>query len=144
MKKGLLTVVLVGLGAVGAAAAIGVVQRRIRTTIQVVALGLEVFWDVSCTEPVTSIDWGTLYPGGQSMATVYIRNSGSEGLTLSLMTEDWSPVEAETFITVTWDAEGVTLSPDSVKAAVITLNVNVGIYGVTDFSFDLVLSGAGP
>jgi len=55
----------------------------------------------------------------------------------------WIPVEAENFLSLTWDVEGAAVEVDGVVQAVLVLEVSESITGITDFSFSIVIEGTG-
>ena len=142
MTVQLLAAALIG---VASAASIGLVQRRIqsRGTVYVKVLGVEAYWDPECTTIVTEIVWGVLEPSDVASKTLYVKNTGNTAVTLSMATENWTPTEARTYITVTWDAEGSTLKTGANMPVNITLNVSSSIKGISDFSLDIVITGGG-
>lgn len=105
-------------------------------------VGLGVYLDSACTKPVTSIDWNTLSPGQTQTITVYIRNEGTVTMTLSMKTENWQPTTASNYITLNWNREGYSLNASLVLQAVFTLSVSSSITGITNFSFDIVITGS--
>lgn len=92
---------------------------------------------------MNAVDWGTPGPGDNVNTTVYIRNSGTASMNLSLTTSSWTPAEAENYITLSWYREGFVLNVDQVTQAVLTLSVSDTITGIVDFSFDIVIEGSG-
>ena len=106
-------------------------------------INVEVYWDFACTQVVGLIDWGTPEPGDTLSWTVYVKNSGSAPMNVSLMTGGWSPEAAGSYLTVSWDQEGATINADEVVQAVITMDVSSSISGITDFSFDITIEGTG-
>ena len=147
MKTGKMNILLLVAALVGVAtvASIGLTQRRIpsRGTVYIKVLGVEVYWDPECTSTVTEIDWGTLEPSDVTSKTLYVKNTGNAAVTLSMATENWTPAEAGTYITVTWDIEGSTLNAGATLMASITLRVSAEISGISDFSVEIVISGSG-
>lgn len=127
------------------AVSIGLTQRSIpsKGTVYVKVLGVEVYWDPECTSAVTEIDWGVLKPSDSSTKTLYVKNTGNAAVTLSMATENWSPASAGIFITITWDAEEITLDVGAALAARIILSVSAEISGISDFSVDIVIAGSG-
>jgi hypothetical protein len=104
---------------------------------------LGVYSDVACTSSLSSLDWGTITPGNAVARTVYVKNTGSGvSLSLSLTTTNWNPVSANGPITVTWDKETARLTPGQSTAAVITLSVSSSIIDVSNFSVQIIISGA--
>jgi len=107
------------------------------------AVGVGVYWDLDCVDAVVSINWGTLEPGSIETVDVYIRNEGNSASTLSMYTENWTPTEASTYMTLDWDYSGQSLNPGEVVAVTFTLTVSSSIQGITSFSFDIVIVGSG-
>jgi len=106
-------------------------------------VGVGVYWDESCSKPVTSIDWGMVEPGSQKNQSVYIRNEGNADITLSLNTENWNPASASNYITLTWDYDNRTLAPNQVIAVTLTLSVLSNITEVESFTFTIVITAEG-
>lgn len=147
MNANRMTVLLLAAALIGVAtaASIGLVQRRIqsRGTVYVKVLGVEAYWDPECTSVVTEIDWGTLEPADVASKVLYVRNTGNAVVALSMATENWTPAEAGTYISVAWDAEGSTLNIGASMAVSITLSVSAEISGISDFSLEIVITGSG-
>jgi hypothetical protein len=118
-------------------------SRTLSSSGSVRAINVEVYWDDLCTQVVSSVDWGVLDPGAVVERTVYVKNSGSVDMNLSMTCTNWVPVEASVNITVAWDREGASVGPGAVLPAVLTMTVSDGISGIVDFSFDIVIEGTG-
>jgi len=104
---------------------------------------LEIFYDSECTNPVSSIDWGQVEPGDTSNATVYVKNLGDTGVNLYLNTQNWDPSEASQYISLDWNYTGVVLEPGERIPVQLTLTVSESATGITDFSFEIVVTGEG-
>ncbi|MCJ7609429.1 hypothetical protein MUP00_07155, partial [Candidatus Bathyarchaeota archaeon] len=96
-----------------------------------------------CTANLTSITWGTVYPGSNYTRTCYIRNNGNLNMTLSLSTANWSPATAGSIVRLVWNYDGRAIRPGQVLAVSWTLRIPPTISGVQDFSFDIIVSGGG-
>lgn len=107
------------------------------------AIGVRVYWDSSCGDPVGSIDWDLVEPGATKNTTVYIKNEGSAPVTLSLATDNWSPLNAPDYIGLTWDYGDQIINLDAVIQVTLSLSVSATIEGITTFSFDIVIIGSG-
>jgi len=107
------------------------------------AVGVGVYWDNSCSNPVTSINWGTVNPGSRKDVTVYIKNEGNAPETLSLEIQNWNPPAASTYMSLTWDYGGEVISVSGVAKVTLSLSVSNTIEGITNFSFDIVITGSG-
>ena len=118
-------------------------SRTLTSQGTVKSINVEVYWDDLCTQVVNSVDWSTPEPGEAVQKTVYVKNSGSAPLNVSMTTSSWTPVEAANYITLTWDSEGAPIDPDQVLQALLTLTVSDTITGITDFWFNIVIEGTG-
>ena len=107
------------------------------------AIGVRVYWDSSCSNPVGSIDWDLVEPGATKNITLYIMNEGSAPVTLSLATDNWSPPNAQDYMNLTWDYGDQVISVDGVVQVTLSLSVSEAIEGITSFSFDIVIIGSG-
>lgn len=119
------------------------IQKILSSSGTVKAINVEVYWDVGCTQVVSSINWGNSEPGSSSTRTVYVKNTGTAPMTLSMSCSGWSPAGAENYITVTWDRQGAQVNAGGVVSAVLTLLVSSSVSGITDFSFNIVIEGSG-
>jgi len=115
----------------------------IPNTGTVKTIGVGVYWDSGCTSEVTSIDWGTIDVGATETVAVYIRNEGTDSMTLTLETENWSPSGASSDMSLTWDYGGQAIAVDGVVQVTLSLEVSDTIEGITSFSFDIVITGSG-
>lgn len=106
------------------------------------AINVGVYEDVNCTTAVSSINWGMVEPGSSANETIYVRNEGNAEMTLSLGTQNWSPSEASGYITLSWDYAG-SIGPGEVVEVTLTLSVSAGIEGITNYGFDIVITGTG-
>jgi len=111
-----------------------------RGAIKTVNVGA--YWNSGCTNATTTIDWGMVSPGTVSNVSFYVRNEGNLLLRLGISTQNWSPIGASSYISLSWNREGQALAAGNVTLATLTLNVSASINGVSSFSFDIVISGA--
>lgn len=118
-------------------------QRAIPSAGLIVAVNVGVYSDAACTLNVTSIDWGSVYPGGSVSRMVYVKNTGNVPLTLSMSTSGWNPAVASGQISVVWDKENALISSGQSTAATLTLSAVQSIAGVTSFSVNLIITGSG-
>ena len=118
------------------------VTRTLSSSGTVNTINVEVFWDVNCTQIITDIDWGVLDPGENTSKTIYIKNTGSTAMTLNMTYSGWNPVEAGTYLSLTWDREGAIVAVDEVVSAVLMLHVSDIIAGITSYSFDITIAGS--
>ena len=118
------------------------VTRTLSSSGTVNTVNVEVFWDVDCTQIITDIDWGVLDPGENTSKTIYVKNTGSTAMMLNMTYSGWNPVEAGTYLSLTWDREGAIVAVDEVVSAMLTLHVSDTIAGITSYSFDITIAGS--
>jgi len=118
-----------------------VATQRITNTGSITAIGVGVYSDGACTNVLSSISWGTLNPSTTTNYTMYVKNSGNIPVTLTMTTDNWNPASASSNITLTWNRQNHALSSGAVVQAVLTLTVASGISDITDFSFDITITG---
>ena len=105
------------------------------------SIGVGVYWEDTCVNEVSTIDWGLIEPGASVNVTVYILNEGTVPMTLNVTTDNWDPAAASADIALSWDCEGSSVSAQSVSQAVLTLSVSSSISNVSSFSFDITITG---
>jgi hypothetical protein len=92
---------------------------------------------------MASVNWGSISAGGVATQTVYVKNTGTGTITLSLTTSNWNPAGASTYIAISWNQQGTQLSTGQAVVATITLTVSPGITGISSFSDTMTISGTG-
>ena len=117
--------------------------HRISNQATIKAVGVDVYQDPALTLPLTEINWGILEPGEEKNHTAYIKNDSNVPITLILTTENWSPLNASSFIALTWDYDGQLVEVDGFVEVTFTLAVDPAISGIDAFSFDIVIVGSG-
>jgi len=113
----------------------------IGSTGVIASANLGVYSEIECVSEVSTMDWQTLRPGESKSKTVYVKNTGTVTLNLSMTTTDWSPLGASSYITLAWTREGTEIQPDEVLAAVFTLTVSGSIQGIPSFDFVIRVTG---
>ena len=124
-------------------AAINVSQNVSSSGTITTSPNIGVYSDSACTTNMTSINWGSVAAGGTATQTVYVKNTGTGSMTLSLAVSNWSPSGASTYITISWNRQGTQLSAGGSVAATLTLTVSSSITGITSFSNTIAISGTG-
>jgi len=118
-------------------------NRTVSNTGSIKAIGVDVFWDQACTDPVSSVNWGIVTPGGNRNVTVYIRNTGNSPITLSMTTSNWNPTNAPNYMALSWNYAGQTINANEVTSVTFTLTVSASITAITNFSFDITIVANG-
>lgn len=103
------------------------------------AVNIGFYSDRNCAIPITSIDWGILSPGSSKTVTIYLRNEGSVGLTLSINMANVNPTAVSKYLSLSTDYDGRTISPNQVLALALTLWVTQDAQG-SSFSFHIAIT----
>lgn len=114
---------------------------NVPTTGSVTTVNVGAYNNSQCTTNCTSINWSTIAPGNSVNVTIYIKNTGTVPVTLSLSNSSWTPTNANTYMTLTWNQEGTRLEAGNSTAAKLTLHVSQSITGITSFSFNIIITG---
>jgi hypothetical protein len=118
-------------------------NRTILNAGSVKGVGVGIYWDSACTNRTSSINWGFLDPGSNKTVTVYIRNEGNTVTTLSKVAQNWNPSSASSYMTLNWNYAGQTLSVNQALQVRLTLVVSSTVSGITNFSFDIIITATG-
>jgi hypothetical protein len=105
------------------------------------AVNLGVYSDSGCTQTVTTLSIGSLNPGGTATQTVYIKNTGNIAETLTMNAGNWSPTNANSSLTLTWNRQNTVLNAGASIQATLTLTAAANTGSLTTFSCDVTLSG---
>ena len=103
---------------------------------------IDVYSDSACTQKVTEVPWGEIETGKSKSNTIYIKNQGDIGVVLSLSTENWTPDNAANYMELSWDYNGVSISPREVRSIVLTLLVDSNCQDISSFSFNIIIVGS--
>jgi hypothetical protein len=110
---------------------------------KVKTVGVSIYSESSITDPLYSVNWGSLEPGAEKNLVCYIQNTGDFVSLLTLETDNWSPVEAAEYISLSWNYDGQTLNVDEVIQVTLTLTISENIEGINSFFFDINIIGSG-
>jgi hypothetical protein len=103
---------------------------------------LKVYWDSNLTNTVSTIDWGTIPPGGFGAITIYVQNTASAPVTLTLSATDWNPTSCVSYMTLIWDyTQGQEIPAGQSVKVIITLKVSTNITGIANFNFNTLIYG---
>ncbi len=123
-------------------AALSASQNIPSSGVVITSANLGVFSDSGCTTSLSSINWGTLTPGGNITQTIYVKNTSvGLSLTLNMSASNWNPVSANGPVTVSWNQVGTRLQPGQSVEAVLTLMVSSNITDVTNFGVQINIIG---
>lgn len=102
-------------------------------------VGIEMYSDVGLKNSVSSIDWGSIAPGSTKNVIVYIRNEGDSAVNLIMNSSNWTPSNASTYMTLTWNYLGQSINAGTTIQVTFSLSVMADIQGITNFSFDIII-----
>lgn len=89
----------------------------------------------------SSIDWGTLSPAENKTVDLLVTNKAPAKMELNLRTDAWNPVNASVYLSLTWNYTGSLLAASSSIPVALTLHVNPLIFGISNFTFNIIISG---
>ena len=119
------------------------VNQTVPSTGIVTTVNVGVYSDSACTQNLTNIAWGNISPGNSTTRTIYVKNTGSNRITLAMTKDNWNPATANGPIVLNWNREATQLSPGQSTTAILTLTVLPTITGITNFSFNIIITGTG-
>jgi len=106
------------------------------------AVNIGVYTDSQCTQNCTNISWGTLNPNSTTNKTIYVKNTGTVPVTLTMTTANWTPTTASLVITLSWDQQDTILDAGQSTPTNLTLTVATDTGDLTNFNFNIVITGA--
>ena len=103
---------------------------------------IDIYSDQACTQTLSNIAWGQVEAGASATATMYVKNSGETGVTLSLDTRNWTPSNAPNYMTLTWNYDGTSITPGQIKQITLTLTLSSSCPPMSGFSFNIIIIGS--
>jgi hypothetical protein len=110
-----------------------------KKTVTTVNLGI--YSDSTCKHAITTITFSNINPGGTVKQTIYIKNTGNVPETLTMTTNNWNPSNANIYLTYTWNRQNTILNAGATIQATLTLTTAANTASLTNFSFDVTLTG---
>jgi len=117
--------------------------------VRVRGIGVGVYWDENCDNPVDAINWGKiivnpLKPYVFKNVTVYVRNEGSSPVLIRMNMSNVHPSSLKKYMYIAWDYDGKVLGVKEPVKITLSLCINSSIWlelsRIEEFSFDLVIS----
>jgi len=143
-KYGKLTVVAIALAGilitVTTIAALSV-SRTLPLNGTINTVNVEAYTNSACTIPCTALNVGNVNPGSTVTQTIYIKNTGSIPVTLTMVTSGWSPASASSYLTLSWNRQNHVLNADASVSATLTLTVASNTGSLTTFSCSVTITG---
>ena len=107
----------------------------------ITAVNLAIYSDSGLTQNCTSINTGTVNPGGTATQTIYVKNTGTAPETLTMAVNNWNPTNAGSSLTLWWDRQNYVLSAGQSIQATLTLTVASNTGSLTTFSCSATFTG---
>jgi hypothetical protein len=107
----------------------------------ITTINVGVYSNSECTQNCTSISWGSLYPGNTTNRIVYVKNTGTIPITLTMTANSWTPTNADDYLTLEWDQQNTALNVGETVTANITLTAAQYTGELQDFNVDIVITG---
>ena len=117
----------------------GVLGAPKRTVVN--SINVAVYSDSSCRVNCTSIDWGDISPDGVVTKKIYVKNTGTGRVSLTMTASNWSPSEAESLLELSWNLGRRSLAAGKVVPAVLTLSAASNLGSLTNFNFTISIVG---
>jgi len=121
------------------------IPKKLTNHAEIRMINVDIFADESLTMILTHIDWGFIDPGENVTFPSWIKNTGNDAQKLITWTEEWNPMNASDYITLTWNYDGSWIPVNDSIPVVFTLHVvpdfDPDITGFTEFSFVIWVKG---
>jgi hypothetical protein len=140
-KFAVIAIAIIGIFLTATTAAVLSTNQTIPLNGTITAVNLGVYTDSACTQTVTALNVGTISPGGAATQTVYVKNTGNIPETLTMTATNWSPANAPTYLTLTWNRQNTVLNSGASIQATLTITAAANTGSLTTFSCDVTLTG---
>lgn len=89
----------------------------------------------------TRINWGQLEPNSTATHAIQVTNTGTTPAWLSYNCSNYQPPEFQQYSLLSWSYQNETLQPSQAIDILLTLEILPSIQNITDFSFDITITG---
>lgn len=109
---------------------------------------LGIYWNSNASDPVTEVNWTTLYPGQNNSFTFYLRNEGDSNLRPTLSTSNWVIKDANgtvlgeeyrDYFSVTWNYNNTDIGSNQILAVTVTLSISPLLNEDMTYEFDITI-----
>ena len=107
----------------------------------ITTVNVDAYTDSACTIPCTALNVGTVSPGSTVTQTIYIKNSGTVPVILTMNATGWSPSNAGSYLTVSWNRQSYVLNAGISVGAALTLTVASNTGTLAGFSCTVTITG---
>jgi len=96
-------------------------QLNIQNRAKIETIGLKAYFEPECINEVTYLNWDIIEQ--QKNYTIYLKNIGLTNITLTMTTTEWNPINVSNYVSVTWNYNNETLTPNEVLQVTFTFTV---------------------
>jgi hypothetical protein len=140
-KIGIIALTIAAIALTATTAALLTTNQTVPLNGTINAVNLAVYSDSNCTQTLSTLNVGTLNPGGTATQTIYVKNTGNIAETLTMSTSNWNPSNANTSLTLSWNRNNYVLPTGQSIQATLTLTAAANTGSLTTFSCDVTLTG---
>ena len=140
-KIGIIALAIAAIALTATTAAVLTSNQMVPLNGTINAVNLGVYSDSACTQTLTTLNLGTLNPGGTATQTIYVKNTGNIAETLTMNTANWNPTNASTSLTLSWNRQSYVLPAGQNIQATLTLTAAANTGTLTTFSCQVTLTG---
>ena len=116
-------------------------SRNVDFNGTIATVNVEVYSNQACTQLCSTINVGSLSPDDTFTQTVYVKNTGSVPVTLTMTANNWNPAIANNYLTFSWNRQNYVLNGGSYIAATLTLTSASNADSLTTFGFTATITG---
>lgn len=111
----------------------------IPTTGIIASADIKIYATPSTSIPLTSIDWGIVYPNSSVTKILYIKNVGTLNITISIYADNFNPPEFMVMTVSSNVTQEILWHPQDIKPVAVTLSAPSNVPSET-FTFDLIVT----
>ena len=115
--------------------------KTVPVTGVITAVNVELYQDSACTQTLSSWNLGNVTAASSTNRTIYVKNTGNTPVSLNMTVNAWTPSNASNYMAFTWNQEGTVLNAGNNVATLLTLTVSPSITGITNFGFNMTITG---
>ncbi len=117
------------------------VSRNISFDGTLTSVNIEVYSDSAFKQPCKTVSLGIVDPGTTVTQIIYINNNGTVPVTLSMSTSKWNPMDASSYLNLSWNRENYVLAAGQTIQATLTLTAALNTGSLKTFSFSATIIG---
>ena len=116
-------------------------NQTVPLTGTITSVNVGVYLDAEGTQNCTSLNIGALDPGNTTTQTVYIKNTGTNPVTLTMTVDNWNPTSASSYLTLSWNKQNTNLNPGESTPATLTLTATTNTDNLSNFGCSVTFTG---